>query len=159
MLQSHLGGRRKQSQEAGGGRDLGREGKEEKGNRISYGEGKKRRPECQHNGWKYANSLGWSKVGETSRKYCSPPVERQGIKWRGGVVIPQSKLWPRIVPVWKNCKNENGEDWRKVSSPMLGITSFVVVGQWVLKNLQILQATALDTLQHLIVWRRHIILS
>jgi hypothetical protein len=29
---------------------------------------------------------------------------------RDKVVIPQSKLWPKIVPVCKNCRDGNGED-------------------------------------------------
>jgi hypothetical protein len=29
---------------------------------------------------------------------------------RDGVAIPQSKLWPIIFPVWKNCKDVNGEE-------------------------------------------------
>jgi hypothetical protein len=29
---------------------------------------------------------------------------------RNGVAIPQSKLWPIIFPVWKNFRDENGEE-------------------------------------------------
>jgi hypothetical protein len=29
---------------------------------------------------------------------------------RDGVFIPQSKLWPIIVPVWKNWRDRNGEE-------------------------------------------------
>jgi hypothetical protein len=38
-----------------------------------------------------------------------PPAERHGHQVRDGVAIPQSKLWPIIVPVWKNCRDGNGE--------------------------------------------------
>jgi hypothetical protein len=27
-----------------------------------------------------------------------------------GIVIPQSQLWPIIIPVWKNCSDGNGEE-------------------------------------------------
>ena len=33
-------------------------------------------------------------------------VRKTGHQMRDGVAIPQSKLWPRIVPVWKNCRDE-----------------------------------------------------
>ena len=60
MPQSHLGGRRKQSWEAEGGRVVsGRkegERKREKGTR--YG-GHERSPEGQENEWKYAALGGW----------------------------------------------------------------------------------------------------
>jgi hypothetical protein len=29
---------------------------------------------------------------------------------RDGVVIPQSKFWPIIVPIWKNCRDANGKE-------------------------------------------------
>jgi hypothetical protein len=46
---------------------------------------------------------------------------------RDGVTIPQSKLWPIIVPVWKNCRDRNGEEpeEKKVSQ---GLT--LLLGLW-----------------------------
>jgi hypothetical protein len=29
---------------------------------------------------------------------------------RDGVPVPQSKLWPIIVPLWKNCRDENEDE-------------------------------------------------
>jgi hypothetical protein len=37
-------------------------------------------------------------------------VEGQNTKWRDGLAIPQSKVWSRIVPVWRNCRDKNGEE-------------------------------------------------
>jgi hypothetical protein len=46
-------------------------------------------------------------VGRGSLK-SPPPAGRQGIKWGRGSPS-QSKLWPIFVPVWKNCRDGNGE--------------------------------------------------
>jgi hypothetical protein len=124
MLQSHLGGRRKQSQEAQRGRDLGgREGKGRKGTGAGIGVGwggrQDRSPEGQQNEWKQATSGSrrWGNPpestsdlegerlsglkgtldempngGERELAESTGAVERQGIKWREGVAIPQSKI-------------------------------------------------------------------
>jgi hypothetical protein len=44
------------------------------------------------------------------RELIEPTCSRKtGHQVREGVVIPQSKLWPIIVPIWKNFKDGNGE--------------------------------------------------
>jgi hypothetical protein len=36
---------------------------------------------------------------------------------RDGVDIPQSKLWPIVVSVWKNCRDGNGEEAEEKKNP------------------------------------------
>jgi hypothetical protein len=45
----------------------------------------------------------WELVESTSSR-------KTGHQVRDGVAILQSKLWPIIVPVWKYCRDRNGED-------------------------------------------------
>jgi hypothetical protein len=78
MLQSHWRGRKKQSEEAEGGRYLGArgEGKGKNGNMNRNGGGMgrlERSPEGQHNEWKFA-TLGEVGVeeGDPSKKYQRP---------------------------------------------------------------------------------------
>jgi hypothetical protein len=53
------------------------------------------------------------------REHVEPTSSRKtGHQMREGVAIPQSKLWPIIVPVWKNCRGGNG-DWGK-EGPVIG---------------------------------------
>jgi hypothetical protein len=40
-------------------------------------------------------------------------ISEAGHQGREGDAIPQSKLWPIIVPVWKNCIDVNGEEPRE----------------------------------------------
>jgi hypothetical protein len=48
-------------------------------------------------------------IGE--REFVDPISSRRtGHQVRDGVAIPQSKLWPIIVPVWKNSRDGNGEE-------------------------------------------------
>lgn len=58
---------------------------------------------------------------------CNPPPgERQGIKWRNGVVIPQSKTltqncpWPKEL---EGQKREKTEERRSSYSPKVGSSS------------------------------------
>jgi hypothetical protein len=48
---------------------------------------------------------------------------KTGHQVRDGVAIPQSHLWPIIVPVWKNYKDRNGEKpekRRSINRPKVG---------------------------------------
>ena len=45
------------------------------------------------------------------REHMEPTSSRKtGHQVRDGVAIPQSHLWPIIVPVWKNYRKGNGEE-------------------------------------------------
>ena len=68
ILRSHLGGKRKQSQEADGGRDLGCRGKGREKGKWEHdqvlGREQERNPEGQQKEWKYATSEGgWEVEG------------------------------------------------------------------------------------------------
>jgi hypothetical protein len=47
---------------------------------------------------------------DRERKFIELTFSRTVHQVREGVAIPQSKLWLIIVPVWKNCRDGNGED-------------------------------------------------
>jgi hypothetical protein len=45
------------------------------------------------------------------RELTEPPSSRKtGHQVKDGVAIPQSHLWPIIVPVWKNYRDRNGKE-------------------------------------------------
>ena len=49
--------------------------------------------------------------GSRERELIEPTSSRKtGHQMGEGISIPQSKLSPIIVPVWKNCKDGNGEE-------------------------------------------------
>jgi hypothetical protein len=48
-----------------------------------------------------------SREREFSKSIAS---RKTGHQVRDGVAIPQSHLWPIIVPIWKNCRDGNGEE-------------------------------------------------
>jgi hypothetical protein len=66
--------------------------------------------------WEVKDSQDWKGGNLDDRSYSG---EREFIEhtsntktgyWvSDGIAIPQSKLWPIIVPVWKNCRDVNGE--------------------------------------------------
>jgi hypothetical protein len=50
------------------------------------------------------NALQWE--GVTFRAHLQ---QKDRPSSKDGIAIPQPKLWPIIVPVWKNCRDRNGE--------------------------------------------------
>jgi hypothetical protein len=57
-------------------------------------------------------------IGE--RELIEPNSSRKtGHQVKDGIAIPQSKLWPIIVPVWKNCRDGMERSLRK-EGPAIG---------------------------------------
>jgi hypothetical protein len=82
------------------------------------------------------------------RELIEPTSSRKtGHQVRDGVAIPQSKLWPKIVPVWKNYRDENGEEpeekkvqWQE-TLPGSGLVSLFLISVIILaeRNYALLQ--------------------
>jgi hypothetical protein len=65
------------------------------------------------------------KPNSKEKELIEPTSSRKtGHQVRDGVAIPQSHLWPIIVPVWKSYRDGNGEEPEKNSGrPKVGFSS------------------------------------
>jgi hypothetical protein len=63
--------------------------------------------DSQDSQWETFDEMPNSSEKELMEPICN---RKTGHQARDGVAIPQSHLWPIIVSVWKNYREENGED-------------------------------------------------